>query len=42
MAWVLTAGETMRARDDADVFESLYLAEYPRVHAVAMLSLIHI
>jgi len=26
----------MRARDDADVFESLYLAEYPRVHAVAM------
>ena len=36
MAWVLTAGETLRSRTDADAFESLYLAEYPRVHAIAM------
>jgi RNA polymerase sigma factor (sigma-70 family) len=36
LAWALTAEETMRARTDADAFESLYLAEYPRIHAIGM------
>ena len=36
MAWALTVEETVHVRSDSDAFESLYLAEYPRIHAVAM------
>jgi len=36
VAWALTVEEAMHVRTDADAFESLYLAEYPRMHAIAM------
>lgn len=36
MAWALTVEEAMHVRTDANAFESLYLAEYPRIHAIAM------
>ena len=35
MAWALTVEETMHGRTDADAFESLYMAHYQRVHAIA-------
>lgn len=35
MAWALTVEEAMHVRTDADAFESLYLVEYPRIHAIA-------
>jgi len=35
LAWALTVEEAMHVRTDAEAFESLYLAEYPRIHAIA-------
>jgi len=36
LAWALTVEEAMHVRTDANAFESLYLAEYPRIHGIAM------
>lgn len=36
MAWALTVEGTMHGRTDAEAFESLYLAEYSRIHSIAM------
>ena len=36
MAWALTVEEAMQLRTDAGAFETLSLAEYPRIHAIAM------
>lgn len=35
LAWVMTAGDAMSLRTGADAFETLFLAEYPRVRAIA-------
>lgn len=36
MAWALTVEEAVHVRTDSDAFETLYRAEYPRIHAIAM------